>query len=445
LIGIPPIIGFELPAITTIEEATSILPNSHLGVLVPFGSVIENFHNIATTDRTDSSGLYHHLHVFLQNYTSEGEKGCIFRNDGILSVLSFLVGCTSSARDKNNFSTPQETRPDFTGLYNFVQLIIVEENDRNIEAAVADIMNKFRFINNYSMLITVMFGFAISRNNFRIYKFERNLQSELPRSSSLWFSRTLNSYSNRVECILASLNVGRVLKYYVMTPGLLIKADIPLGTWCDRNNKKQIKICYDFMIVKSTQDQSRLDALKTFYNATSQVPNLEKLYFGTGKSYRDGFHSGVVNGVRYLNIYLKPVGKTVSPSNPKELRTALLCILHCIKELHKLGYFHTDIRWPNVVKHGESWVLIDCYDFCAVNDRDRLLTTKAMRSAGAIEAREWCAMDDLMQVLRLATDDRYCCDTYDMFRPVWEVADTLTDCNLSVDDIIAIVENIVVN
>jgi hypothetical protein len=199
------------------------------------------------------------------------------------------------------------------------------------------------------------------------------------------------------------------------------------------------------MIVKSTQDQSRLDALKTFYSSTSEVPNLEKLLRGTGRSPPDGFRTGVVDGVRYVDIYLNPVGKNVSPSNPTELRTAMLCILRCIKELHNVGYFHTDIRWPNVVKYGDSWVLIDCYDFCAVDDTERLVNTKAVRSSGAAAALEWCGMDDLMQVLRLATDDRYYCDTYDMFRPVWEAADSLTDGHLSVNDIIAIVENVTIN
>ena len=76
--------------------------------------------------------------------------------------------------------------------------------------AVADLMKKFRFVYNYSDMISVMFGFAISRNDFRIYKFERGFNSELPRFTSPWFSSTLHSESHRVNCILAALNVGRV-------------------------------------------------------------------------------------------------------------------------------------------------------------------------------------------------------------------------------------------
>jgi len=128
--------------------------------------------------------------------------------------LNLLVGCTSFGRDVHYFSTPRETRPDFTGLYNTVQVIVAEEKDDNIVAAATDIINKFRFVYNYSDVITVMFCFAISRTEFRNYKFERNRNSELPRSSSLWISSTLNSVLHRFSCILAALNVGRVLKFY---------------------------------------------------------------------------------------------------------------------------------------------------------------------------------------------------------------------------------------
>ena len=405
------------------------------------GSIIPGLHNISTSDVAETSGLRHHLQVFLHNRVGDGENGCISRNDGILVPLNLLVGCTSFGRDVHYFSTPLDTRPDFAGLYNSVQVIVAEEKDDDIKAATVDIMNKFRFVYNYSDLITVMFGFAISRNEFRIYKFERNSQNELPRSHSLWFSSTLYSVPQRVGCILAAFNVGRVLKFY-RERDLLVPAAIPRGTWVQRSQAhKQIKICYDHMIVKSTQDEERLHQMKEFYRATAEVVNLEHLYLGTGKTHPDGFHAGSVNGVGYLEIYLKPVGRTVLPSNPIQLKTALLCILRCIKQLHYLGYFHTDIRWFNVVMHGESWILIDCYDFCAATDRERLVTTKRHRTAGAAEDAEWSARDDLLQVMKLAEAEQFRGDAYNMFNVVHAFTDHVAAGGASVDDVINLVNN----
>mmetsp|Transcript_26666 Transcript_26666/g.38124 ORF Transcript_26666/g.38124 Transcript_26666/m.38124 type:complete len:391 (+) Transcript_26666:481-1653(+) len=386
------------------------------------------------------SGLHHHLQVFLQNRVGDGENGCISRNDGILVPLNLLVGCTSFGRDVHYFSTPRETRPDFTGLYNTVQVIVAEEKDDNIVAAATDIINKFRFVYNYSDVITVMFGFAISRTEFRIFKFERNHQSELPRSSSLWFSSTLHSVLHRFSCILAAFNVGRVLKFY-RERDLLVPGAIARGTWVQcAQELKQIKICNDFMIVKSTQDESRLLQMKEFYKATAEVVNLEHLYLD--KTHPDGFRAGETNGC--LEIFLKPVGKTVLPNSPVQLKTALLCILRCIKHLHLVGYFHTDIRWFNVVLHGASWILIDCYDFCAVTDHERLVAIKRQRTAGVAEDAKWCATDDLLQVLALAGAEEFRGDAYSMFEDVHALVAQVVAGEASVDDVIALVDHITV-
>ena len=175
----------------------------------------------------------------------------------LLFPLSQLVGCDSSRRDIH-----------YLILYNSVQLIIAKEkNDsiRRIRSAIDDIINKFRFIYNYSEDITVMFGFAISINDFRIFKFQRNPLSEVPLFCSEWFSSSLNILLNRINCLLASFNVGRVLKFY-RERDFLIPSTIPRGTWIERvNNQKQIKICYDYFIIKCQQNQKRLEEMKNFY------------------------------------------------------------------------------------------------------------------------------------------------------------------------------------
>lgn len=358
--------------------------------------------------------------------------------------LNVLVGCTSFGRDVHYFSTPRDTRPDFTGLYNSVQVIVAEEKDDDIRAATADIVNKFRFVYNYSDVITVMFGFAITRTEFRILKFQRNLQSDVPLSSDVWFASTLHSVPQRVNCILAAFNVGRVLKFY-RERDLVVPAKIPSGMWIQRaQTHKQIKICHEYMIVKSTQDEDRLLGMEDFYRATAEVANLEHLYLDTGKTPRDGFKWGSVNGVRYLEIYLSPVGKTVTPTSPSQLKLAILCILRCIRQLHSLGYFHTDIRWFNVVLHGVSWILIDCYDFCAQTDQYRRVVIKRQRTSHATEGAEWSAADDLLQVMALAGVEQYRGEAYNMFEVVHTLVDQVVAGDASVDDVIDLVNNITV-
>jgi hypothetical protein len=290
-----------------------------------------------------------------------------------------------------------------------------------------------------------MFGFAVTRNEFRIYKFERD--SEIPRNS-LWFSSKLHSETLRMNCIIAALNVGRVLKFYLES-GKLVPAAIQQGTWVKRvQDHKQIKICFDHMFVKSTQSEPRLKQMKAFYTATSEVVNLEHLYLIPGRAAHNGFREGSTRSGPYLEICLQPVGKTVLPNSPAELRTALLCILRCVKELHSLGYYHTDIRWFNVVLYFKRWILIDCYDFCEVTDQVRRVTTKSERSrstgVAVVGAVEWGAADDLAQVVALACAVEFQLNTYDMFAGVRELAKSVAAGETSADDVIDLVDLVVV-
>lgn len=430
-------IAFELRPIENVGEAQTITAISDLGSLIPMGSVIQGFHNILTSDAVEASGHHNAFQIFLHNRPGDGEGGCISRNDGILVPLHILIGCTSYGRDVHYFSTPGDTRPDFTGLYQAVQVVIAEEKDDSITRAVGDLINKFRFIYNYSTEISVMFGFAISRSDFRIYQFQRNPRSAMPLSATPWFTSSLNSVSDKMRCILAALNVGRVLKYY-REQDFLIPAAIPQGVFVQRAQPgKLVKICYDYVIVKSTESEDRLNETKSFYRATAEVPYLEHLYLD--KNHADGFFEGRNSGVRYLYIYLKPFGQTIIPESPQELKIALLCILKCIKALHAANYFHTDIRWPNVVRYESSFFLIDCYDFCEVSDHDRLFATMRLRSGDYARDVKWCAADDLLQVIALANAQVLRWDTSSMFAEVLASANNVTSGEASVDDVILLV------
>ena len=81
-----------------------------------------------------------------------------------------------------------------------------------------------------------------------------------------------------------------------------------------------------------------------------------------------------------IEIYLKPVGKTIVPTSPQELKAALLCIASFVVLYQAVALSHTDIRWTNVVMYEKKWILIDCFDFCSVMDTERLIATKRMRT-----------------------------------------------------------------
>jgi hypothetical protein len=226
-----PTVIFELTPIATLEEVGAIsprqpLPNSNL---IPMGRVIEGFHGTYTSNAFDAADLHEGLYSFVKNRIGDGENGIIGRDDGILCEITRLVGCSSFGRNVDYYSTPNDTRPDFVGRWCNVQVVFCEEKDDNIQDAVADLWRKFRFVDNYSTEIKYMFTFAISRDNFQIIKFRRNGMKQLPLDGEVWFESTLNSIPDRMKCIIASMNVGRILKFYVQS-NLITPSPTPSGT-----------------------------------------------------------------------------------------------------------------------------------------------------------------------------------------------------------------------
>eukprot|EP01038_Epipyxis_sp_PR26KG_P014235 gene14235-19100_t len=244
----------------------------------------------AISNSFDEQEVHLHLQILLNGMVSQGEFGTISRNDGVLLALFKLIGSNLGGRNIHYFSTPDSTIPDFTGLYDNVQLIIAEEKDGSIKEAVSDIINKFRFSGCYKNDIEFMFGFAFSRDEFRIIEMMRGLQLDIPIANSIWFSSSSTFPTDRLNCIFATLNARRILRFYRLS---------------------------DFL------DSFRWRKLLAYISSAQSLPE-----------------------------------------TPMELQTAILDILRCIKYLNALNYFHTDIRWTNIVYYTNSWYLIDCREFC---------------------------------------------------------------------------------
>jgi serine/threonine protein kinase len=63
------------------------------------------------------------------------------------------------------------------------------------------------------------------------------------------------------------------------------------------------------------------------------------------------------NGMVRLEI--RPVCLEQLPSTVEELRAALRCVLTALGAFHARGFVHRDVRWPNVLKSEEQWLLAD--------------------------------------------------------------------------------------
>jgi hypothetical protein len=63
------------------------------------------------------------------------------------------------------------------------------------------------------------------------------------------------------------------------------------------------------------------------------------------------------NGIARLEI--RPVCVEQRPSTVEELRISLRCVLSALSAFHERGFVHRDVRWPNVLKDKELWLLAD--------------------------------------------------------------------------------------
>ena len=58
-------------------------------------------------------------------------------------------------------------------------------------------------------------------------------------------------------------------------------------------------------------------------------------------------------------LEIRPVCLQILPDNIDDLCNAIRCVLTALEDLHSHGFVHRDVRWPNVLKHGDTWLLAD--------------------------------------------------------------------------------------
>ena len=68
-----------------------------------------------------------------------------------------------------------------------------------------------------------------------------------------------------------------------------------------------------------------------------------------GKLLKSGMHA----------VEIRPVCFPEKPQSLKELGLAITGVLTALAELHKRGCVHRDVRWPNILKDKDCWILSD--------------------------------------------------------------------------------------
>ena len=63
------------------------------------------------------------------------------------------------------------------------------------------------------------------------------------------------------------------------------------------------------------------------------------------------------NGMEDLEI--RPVCLQELPASVDELRVAIRCVVTALREFHARGFVHRDVRWPNVLRDRNLWLLSD--------------------------------------------------------------------------------------
>lgn len=377
--------GIELEAVNPMSVDLQCLLRQRLPMKLPVGQ--QHGYQEEFADHLDSSKLYLPLeHAFVtwmdNDIAGGGENGIIGRNDGLLKIVKIVGGLTFFERDNQQSSTQGTTRQDATLGLGRVPVVHVEEKRWDVALAAEDLQSKLHWIPNWSKL-PFIFGIAISASELQIWK----LTPGTTKAVQL-FATALNSPQERMNSVVAVTHCGRVLRYYREQGLVLAGSGLAFNVWHERDQNKSVKFSNEAVYVWY-KDRATFDNMIAFYQANAQVENLERMV-----SFRKK------DGV----LCLQPLGVSCVPESAADLVDALRCVLTCLKGLHTNGYYHTDLRWTNIVwvRKG-NWCLVDCTNFVRSNapKKELLDATNRCRNVDRLDDSPWSVKHELFQVGRL--------------------------------------------
>lgn len=319
------------------------------------------------------------IDMWMRNLPISGESGLISRNDGLMGIIFDLAGLTYAMRDRHDHSTNTGSRSDVTMGYAGCALVLVEEKDTlGIEKAKEDLRSKFQWITQFGTLPYVI-SLAITRHEIEIFAMTVNGSETVMRTL---FHSSITRATDKWSCVIASINIARVLRYFIDNR-LFIQIPLNVNEWITRPNGKTVKMGLGYVGVKY-EDESEFYRLKAFYELAKNVPHLEK---------------ATKISTKEKKFHLVPLGIESKPNDVQDLRLALVHILKCITELHRLGYCHCDIRWSNIIKADEQWYLIDCTLATRLDDVERLTAMPStIKSVFVFDMNPWSPRHDFYQI-----------------------------------------------
>ena len=346
-------------------------------VPIPAGCVLCPF---ATTvrDRYDQR-LMTAIDTWMNSLPMMGEAALIPRNDGLIRIIYDLAGLTYGMRDRHDNSTIAASRSDVTMGHGGCALVIIEEKDgASIEEAKDDLKKNFQWIGQFDRLPYVI-AFAITRTEIGIFAMTVDGSETVMRPL---FNSDIVRQSDKWLCVIASINIARVLRYFIHER-LFLRIQFNINEWHRRPHGKSVKMGLGYVDVKY-EDQIEFRRLSTFYELAKDVPHMEKVI---------KFSSGT------KKFRLVPLGIEAIPNDARELRSALVQILECITKLHLLNYCHCDIRWSNIVKSEGQWYLIDCTYATSLEDEPRLTSMPGIiQNAFVFNMAKWSPRHDYYQI-----------------------------------------------
>lgn len=119
------------------------------------------------------------------------------------------------------------------------------------------------------------------------------------------------------------------------------------------------------------------------------------------------------DGVPYMTLHLRPLGKNQEPNSPAELKSCLLSVLMALESMHVNLFCHRDVRWPNILQlANKTWIIIDL-EFALKMDTSREVAWPFWIDSYQSNARwphrvnsnqRWRAAEDVWMVGQLLDD-----------------------------------------
>ena len=269
-------------------------------------------------------------------------------------ILSFEDLSTYTSRDVADASntTGSKLRPDFLFYVNQFLILRGEEKKKRGELvhAKGELIDKLKSWNALTFgNLKYILGFACAGEAFVFCAISSSCKlCEVSRTFDL------EIVVDRFEILIRVINLARLFRTLAHR---IPQENIMLFKPLHRSNGCIVEIRDGYVLkkipVSAHEFQETYDYLEKLYRImiSERVPHVIERWGILVKRRGDAI---------YIELKLRPCGLEIVPTSVDQLLSALRSIFLALEGIHKLGYVHRDIRWPNILWMSEGdWRLID--------------------------------------------------------------------------------------